>query len=47
MGAEAAIRLYTSRTMYSDDACIQKQADVGYTKLNTAAWPEHTVTVHH
>ena len=39
MGEKAAIRLYTSGTMYSDDACIQKQADDSYTKLNPAAWP--------
>ena len=39
MGEMPSVRMYTSGTMYSDDGCMQKQSDDGYTKLNPAGYP--------
>jgi len=39
MGEKQAARLYTSNVMYSDDACMQKQAADGHTLTNPASYP--------
>jgi len=31
------MRCWAAASMYSDDGCMQKQADMGWTKLNPAA----------
>jgi len=38
MGEKQAVRLYTSSAMYSDDACMQKQAADGYTLTQSATY---------